>query len=960
SVKSMIGHTMPAAGIAALVKASLAVYHGFLPPTLHCEDPHPELARTRFQPIGTARPWADRVRRAGVNAFGFGGINAHVVLESAPGAAPAAFSVREPERVLRLAANSPEQLIAALDAPDTAVSTGRYRLGIVGPTPKKRTTARKIVAKGVPWQGRHDIWFTPRPLLSDPHAGIAFVFPGLEAEFAPRVDDVAAHFGLPAPDSAAGDLGRHGTAVIGVGRLLDEALRRLAIVPDAVAGHSVGEWTALISAGVHARAEVDRLLERFDPESLRVPGVEFAVLGCGADRVRDAIATVPELVVSHENSVNQTIVCGPAEPVRALVADFRARAVICRLLPFRSGFHTPMLEPYLGPFVAAANVLDVHPPSVPVWSATTAAEFPHDAESVRSLYIQHLLRPVRFRELVENMYAAGIRAFVQTGPGQLGSLIDDTLGEVPHLTIAANSPHRSGLDQLRRVATALWVEGATPDFTALSRESTGARLDLSSGLVSLGAAAEGLLPLGAGSSKIDTLTARYPEFGLLLRETADAATAVLAALDPPPATSTLRVSTAAMPYLLDHCFAVQREGWPDETDRRPVVPATTIIRHMMDTAEKAAPGLRAVGVTGVRLNRWLVAAPAVDVEVTVVPVTGGQVEVRVGEYAAAVVLLAEQYPAAAAAWSRPPAERTPALTAERFYAERWMFHGPRYQGITALTAIGDAHVRGVLTAPTAPGGLLDNVGQLFGHWIVETQTIRRVVFPVGIGALTFFGDEPPPGTRLDCDIRIKSISDTTYEFDAQLRVGDRVWAEITGWQDQRFDSHPDTDAAYRFPERNILAKRRSGDEFLVFDRWPGLASRDLYLRKYLSAAERADYERLPAPARRHWLLGRIAIKDAVRTRLWDDGAGDIFPAEVLVRDDENDHPVVSGCHGLRLPECDVAAAHCREVAVAVVCPRSARRPWVRIEETAAQDGTVRNPPDLPERHYLVTRGTEKR
>jgi 3-oxoacyl-(acyl-carrier-protein) synthase/malonyl CoA-acyl carrier protein transacylase len=961
SVKSMIGHTMPAAGVAALVKAALSVYHGVLPPTLHCEDPNPALAQTRFAPIDTARPWEDRLRRAGVNAFGFGGINAHVVLEQAPGSAPAVFSVTEPERVLRLAAASPERLLAALDDPDAAESTGDYRLGVVAPTPKKLATARKIVAKGKPWRGRHDIWFSPRPLLSDPRAGVAFVFPGLEADFSPRIDDVAEHFGLSKPDSSTGDLGRHGVGVIGVGRLLDTALRRLAIVPDAVAGHSVGEWTALVSAGVHAGDEVDRLMERFDPESLQVPGVEFAVLGCGADRVREAIAGNPELVISHENSVNQTIVCGPAEPVRALIAEFRARAVICQVLPFHSGFHTPMLEPYLGPFVAAANALRVHSPSVPVWSATTAEEFPRDEASVRRLYIEHLLHPVRFRSLIENMYAAGVRAFVQIGPGQLGSLIDDTLGQSDHLTVAANSPHRNGLDQLRRVATALWAEGRTPDFARLSRQSTGSRLDLSSGLVFLGSAAKGLITIGENRSKLDELSARHPEFGLLLRETADAAAAVLEAAYPQwtPVVSKLRVSTETMPYLLDHCFAVQREGWPDEADRRPVVPATTMIRHMMDAAEKAAPGLRAVGVTTVRLNRWLVAAPAVDVEITVTPTTPDRVEVSLGEYADAVVLLAQRYPdAAPPPWRREPAERAPALTADRFYAERWMFHGPRYQGITELIALGDAHVRGVITVPVAPGGLLDNVGQVFGDWIVETQTMRRVVFPVGIGHLRFFGDEPEPGTRLDCEIRVRSISDTSYEFDAQLTSHGRVWAEITGWQDQRFDSHPDTDAAYRFPERNILARRGPGGEFLVFERWPNLASRDLYLRKYLNAVERGDYERLPARARRHWLLGRIAIKDAVRSLLWDHGGGDIFPAEILVRDDETGRPAVTGCHGFRLPELDVAVAHCRELAVAVVRERSAQRPWIELEETT--EGGVSNPPDLPERHYLVTQGTEKR
>jgi acyl transferase domain-containing protein len=87
TVKSMIGHTLPAAGAAGLIKAALALHHRILPPTLHCEEPNPalELERTSFFINTETRPWihgrADHPRRAGVNAFGFGGINAHVILE---------------------------------------------------------------------------------------------------------------------------------------------------------------------------------------------------------------------------------------------------------------------------------------------------------------------------------------------------------------------------------------------------------------------------------------------------------------------------------------------------------------------------------------------------------------------------------------------------------------------------------------------------------------------------------------------------------------------------------------------------------------------------------------------------------------------------------------------------------------------------------------------------------------
>ena len=84
SVKSMIGHTMPAAGMASLIKACLALSNKVVPPSLHCEEPHAALAETAFCVNDRARPWLQdpsRLRRAGVNAFGFGGVNAHVILE---------------------------------------------------------------------------------------------------------------------------------------------------------------------------------------------------------------------------------------------------------------------------------------------------------------------------------------------------------------------------------------------------------------------------------------------------------------------------------------------------------------------------------------------------------------------------------------------------------------------------------------------------------------------------------------------------------------------------------------------------------------------------------------------------------------------------------------------------------------------------------------------------------------
>ncbi|MET7570268.1 beta-ketoacyl synthase N-terminal-like domain-containing protein [Streptomyces sp. NPDC005492] len=994
SVKSMIGHTMPAAGVAGLIKAALAVHHGMLLPTLHCDDPHPALAATRFRPLEKAAPWETTseqpVRRAAVNAFGFGGINAHVVLEEAPGArAPraAAVLVDEPERVLTLAADSPEALAALLEADDSTLlaaghtrpASGRSRLGIVAPDAKRLALARRAVAKGRAWQGRSDVWFTPSPLIGPGGGGLAFVFPGLEGDFTPRVEDVAAHFGLretrsPTP-AQVGDVGRHGFDVVGVGRLLDAALRRMGIVPDAVAGHSVGEWTAMTAAGVYSADEVGGFMESFDPDSVTVPGLAFGAIGAPAERVLSALAddwADAGIVLSHDNAPGQSMVCGPDQAVDEFVRSFRAQGVLSQVLPFQSGFHTPMLRPYLAPIEAAANRFRLHPPTVPLWSGTTAAPYPSDETAVRELFIRHLLEPVRFRQLVEAMYAAGHRAFVQVGTGQLGSLIDATLSGRDHLVVAANSPHRSGLAQLRRVAVALWSAGGAVDpavpasgkaTTTPRRDRPPIRLDLDGALVSLDGPslvklrAELRTPLpSTTASPLDALTERFPaaaELDALLRDTADTAAQLITAgsgrravaalpvpsrQPPAPARewqTTVHVSPDSMPYLMDHCFFPQRANWPDVADRWPVVPATTIVQHIIEAAERTAPGMRAVAVHDARFDRWLTATPSVDVPVRVTTEASGRLAVSFGPHARAVVELAPAHAAAPQPHQLPdPAtERTPDHTASHLYDERWMFHGPAFQGVTELTAIGDRHVRGVITTPPAPGALLDNVGQILGYWIMATRTERTVVFPVGMREMRFYGPHPRPGTEVECLVRITSLTDTALEADVRLTVDGEVWAELTGWQDRRFDNDPQTRPVERFPERNTLSEARPGGRTLLNERWPDLASRDLIMRNSLSSVERSQYAEHPPRGRRQWLLGRIAMKDAVRQWLWGHGEGPVFPAEIRVHNDESGRPYVTGLHGRTLPPLDVSLAHRAEAAVAIVRPHSpGPGPGIDIEE----------------------------
>ncbi|MCK1799112.1 polyketide synthase dehydratase domain-containing protein [Streptomyces sp. XM4193] len=1104
SVKSQIGHAMPAAGVAGLIKAALAVHHETLPPTLHCEQPHEALGSTRFAPLAKARPWtapaSGAPRRAGVNAFGFGGINAHVVLEqparaaaaAPPAAAPSAdrsapaVVVSEPEPVLRLAAPTTEALAELLDADDATVlargletrQTGDglpVRLGIVAPDARRLKLARRAVAKGKPWRGRTDVWFSPQPLLGKLGGGrTAFVFPGLEAEFEPQVAELAAHFGLPwtlDADSSVGDVGRHGKAVFQLGRLLDAALRRIGVVPDAVAGHSVGEWTAMAAGGIHAADEVDAFLEAFDPDALNVPGVAFGVLGMPAERVLEELAGREDVVLSHDNAPNQAMICGPEEAVQELVVRMRAQGVISQVLPFRSGFHTPMLAPYLDPIRAAADTYTLNPQQTPVWSATLAAPYPREADAVRELFVRHLLEPVRFRLMIEAMHRDGFRAFLTLGAGQIGSLIDDTLAGHDRLVVPAHVGARDSLAQLRRVATALWVDGGSPDTAPLhdsdraaragvaataaqpaggvsgglvsGRNSDGAsaasaadaetgaataadrarptvRLDLGGPLVSLPPHSRGLLgerrgrptagahggstggtsgaAAGGESGALAELAGRADRFPLagelaaLMEDTAAVAGELFEAARRPgpgvrgtpqpthrqtrpspaqpaprgpaqpaqPAQSVqpaqpprtgapaeavpaathpteLRIDVDRMPYLLDHCFFRQRPGWPDEGDRWPIVPATTVITHLMRIAEEAAPGTRAVAVHDVRLLQWIEAIPSCTLPVTVERTAADRVVVGLTGYSRATVELAphsagfgspggEQPPAP---WQFPTeSEHVPEFTAERLYSERWMFHGPLFQGVEKLTAIGARHVRGDLVSLATPGALLDNVGQLLGFWIMDTLTERTTVFPAGMRRIRFHGPQPAPGERLECLIRITDLTDNSLTADMQLVHRGRVWAEFDGWTDRRFDTDPGIRAVDRFPGRHTLSRIEPEGWTAVHERWPDLATRGLIMRNVCGSAERAAYEALAPTRRRRWLLGRIAAKDAVRNLLWQEAAAagrgtaesdreEIYPAEVALANDATGRPWADGVHGRKLGELTVSIAHCGETGVAI-------------------------------------------
>src|SRR5262249_21066817 len=241
----------------------------------------------------------------------------------------------------------------------------------------------------------------------------------------------------------------------------------------------------------------------------------------------------------------------------------------------------------------------------------------------------------------------------------------------------------------------------------------------------------------------------------------------------------------------------------------------------------------------------------------------------------------------------PLADESPALhSARELYQQKWMFHGPAYHGITRVDRYGGDGVRGAVTALPAPGALLDAAGQLLGYCAMVMLPGDRLVLPMRIDCIDFFGPTPAVGTELECSVRFDRVTETEARGDIELVHGGSVWSRLVGFTDRRFETPDALFPAMLMPEENHLAERRAG-YWILHEQWHSAAMRELVARRYLTTAEQAGLNALTPKRQRSFLLGRIAIKDAVRQWLASRGAGVLYPAQVGIDHDPSGRPVVT-------------------------------------------------------------------
>ncbi|MER5705855.1 SDR family NAD(P)-dependent oxidoreductase, partial [Micromonospora sp. NPDC002296] len=521
SIKSNIGHAQAAAGVAGVIKMVLAMRHGLLPSTLHVAEPSPHIDwdAGAVELLTETRRWPalDRPRRAAVSSFGISGTNAHTIIEQAPaapatapavvgevpgGLVPCVLSARgdaalrgQARRLHGLAADRSDLTVAGIGR---ALATGRsvfeHRAVLLAADRGGLLSALDAFADGQP---------SPAVVLGTARGGrTAVVFSGQGAQragmgrelyaaypvFAAALDEACAHLDphLPRPlrdvlfateGSADAEL-LDQTAFTQAGLFAVEvALFRLAesygIVPDFVAGHSIGEVTAAYVAGVLSLDDACALVGARGRLMQALPS-GGGMLAVAADEaaVTESLAGLTDRVgIAAVNGPTAVVVSGALDALDALERTWSARGTRTRRLRVSHAFHSPLVEPVLAEFRAALDGLTFRPPLLPVVSNLTGEIADAEEIGTPDYWVRHVREAVRFADGVACLRQRNVGIFLEIGPDAVLSgmvracLPDDDPSSVA--VVAALRPGRPEPVSLLHALAELHVHGVPVTWSAL-------------------------------------------------------------------------------------------------------------------------------------------------------------------------------------------------------------------------------------------------------------------------------------------------------------------------------------------------------------------------------------------------------------------------------------------------------------------------------------------------------------
>jgi phthiocerol/phenolphthiocerol synthesis type-I polyketide synthase E len=504
AAKTNIGHLDVAAGITGLIKTALVLRDGEIPPTLHFNRPNPQIdfASSPFFVNTRLTRWtppAGVPRRAGVSSFGMGGTNAHVVMEQAPPVAPSATPSRA-EQLLVLSARTETALDAASrrlgehlqrhpaqPLADVAwtLQQGRrgfaHRRAVVARTHAQATQALADAARGVSGRAGNE---APAAVFLFPgqgaqYAGMARGLYEREPVFRAELDRCAEilrpHLGLDLRTvifSEDADRLKQTAltqpALFAVEYATAKQWMSWGVEPEAMVGHSVGEYVAACIAGVFSLEDALALVAERGRLMQSLPSGSMLAVPLPASEVEAMLGG--SVSVATINAPDRCVVSGPSDDIARLEAELLGRGIEAKRVETSHAFHSPMMDSILDAFTARVAGTVRNAPELR-WVSNLTGTWITPAEAVDPGYwSRHLRGAVRFAECVATIAAEGReRVFIECGPGRtLSSLVKRQVpGSVSIHSIRHPDDAADDVEVLLGALGRAWAAGAEIDWSAV-------------------------------------------------------------------------------------------------------------------------------------------------------------------------------------------------------------------------------------------------------------------------------------------------------------------------------------------------------------------------------------------------------------------------------------------------------------------------------------------------------------
>lgn len=458
SVKTNVGHLDTAAGVTSLIKTALALHHGQIPPSLHFEQPNPQIdfANSPFYVNATLQDWSQTttLRRAGVSSFGMGGTNAHLVLEAAPDRKPSASS--RPWQLLVLSAKTPtaleqatQNLVAHLQQhPYENLADVAYTLQVGRQEFEHRrmvvcqTVDTAIAALQAP---------TEPPVLThqqpEMSRTIAWMFPGQGSQYVNMGRELYDHEPIfktwvdRCAEQLQPQLGldlrtllypNSGDETMATQKLQQTAITQPALFtieyalaqlwmhwglqPDVLIGHSIGEYVAACLAGVFTLEDALMLVAQRGRLMQSLPTGAMLAVSLSAEAIIPWLSA--EVSLAAMNAPEMGVLAGTEAAIQALQTKLEQQGTACQRLHTSHAFHSPMMEAILQPFQQLVAQVQRQVPQkrwisnlTGTWITAAEATDPH-------YWARHLRQPVRFAEGLTTILAEPNCVLLEVGPGR--------------------------------------------------------------------------------------------------------------------------------------------------------------------------------------------------------------------------------------------------------------------------------------------------------------------------------------------------------------------------------------------------------------------------------------------------------------------------------------------------------------------------------------------------------------